>query len=61
MNGHKTLCKQTIIKIGWRNNINILLFGSNGQLGQSFCRLFKKNNINFTALSKKIAMSLTMI
>ena len=53
VNGRKTLCKQTSIKIGWRDNINILLFGSNGQLGQSFCRLFKKNNINFTALSKK--------
>ena len=53
MNGRKTLCKPTSIKIGWRSNINILLFGSNGQLGQSFCRLFKKNNINFTGLSKK--------
>ena len=53
MNGHKTLYKQTSIKIGWRNNINILLFGCQGQLGQSFCRLFKKNNISFNALSKK--------
>lgn len=53
MSGHKTLCKQISIKVGWRSNINILLFGSNGQLGQSFCQLFKKNNINFTALSKK--------
>ena len=53
MNGHKTSCKQISIKIGWESNINILLFGSNGQLGQSFCRLFKKNNINFTALSKE--------
>lgn len=53
MNGQKTLCKPTSIKIGWRNNIKILLFGSKGQLGQSFCRLFKDNNLNFTALSKK--------
>ena len=51
-NGHKIFWKQISIKIGWRSNINILLFGSNGQLGQSFCRLFKKSNINFTALSK---------
>jgi len=52
-NGHKIFWKQISIKIGWRSNINILLFGSNGQLGKSFCRLFKKNNINFTALSKE--------
>ena len=53
MSGHKTLYNQNSILIGWRNNINILVLGSNGQLGQSFCQLFKKNNVNHTALSKK--------